>query len=287
MTRMSDPTFDQRIADWLEDDPMWAPAEVLNTVLAALPSVDRRAPWRLPWSLPPIFGSRPALGALLIVVALLAGAYGLAGLTGVGTGGPRPATTSPSPATASPSAPTIGSADVNRVLPGGSYRMADFAAPFDVTLPAGWQAMEVSRNNVVLRQTNTYLTLVNMDAVYADPCHPDASATPIQPGADSLLAALGSMAGATVTDIRDATVGGASGKAFTMITSVDAAAEHCSNPSSLSIGTYQRNGTAVDVLIGPSETNALWVVDAPGARVLIGGPDEVIASLSFVDAVPG
>ena len=51
MTRPTDPLFDQRIADWLEEDPAHAPSQVLDTVLAALPSIPgpraSRAPRRL------------------------------------------------------------------------------------------------------------------------------------------------------------------------------------------------------------------------------------------------
>jgi hypothetical protein len=36
------PEFDQRIADWLEDDPDLAPAQVSATVFAALPSIQQR-----------------------------------------------------------------------------------------------------------------------------------------------------------------------------------------------------------------------------------------------------
>lgn len=47
----STPEFDQRIADWLEADPTAAPADVLSTVVAALPSIPQArrgllAPWR-------------------------------------------------------------------------------------------------------------------------------------------------------------------------------------------------------------------------------------------------
>jgi hypothetical protein len=42
MTRPMDPLFDERVADWLEDDPDRAPGLVLETVLAALPSIPQR-----------------------------------------------------------------------------------------------------------------------------------------------------------------------------------------------------------------------------------------------------
>ncbi|HEX2756422.1 MAG TPA: kelch repeat-containing protein [Candidatus Limnocylindrales bacterium] len=48
MTGSTDPLFDQRIADWLEDDPRHAPGQVLEIVLAALPSISRRRASRVP-----------------------------------------------------------------------------------------------------------------------------------------------------------------------------------------------------------------------------------------------
>lgn len=47
----STPEFDQRIADWLEADPIAAPPDVLTTVVAAIPSIPQArrgllAPWR-------------------------------------------------------------------------------------------------------------------------------------------------------------------------------------------------------------------------------------------------
>jgi hypothetical protein len=44
-----DPDFEPRIADWLEDDPDRAPDAVLETVLAAFPSIPQRRAVRVPW----------------------------------------------------------------------------------------------------------------------------------------------------------------------------------------------------------------------------------------------
>ena len=49
MNRPFEPGFDQRIADWLEDDPSRAPRQVLDTVLAAYPSIPQRRASRAPW----------------------------------------------------------------------------------------------------------------------------------------------------------------------------------------------------------------------------------------------
>ena len=43
-----DPGFDPRLADWLEGDPDNAPGQVLETVLAAFPSIPQRGVMRLP-----------------------------------------------------------------------------------------------------------------------------------------------------------------------------------------------------------------------------------------------
>lgn len=66
--RLPDPTFDQRIADWLEDDPSLAPREVLGTVLAAFPSIDQRRAVRVPWRFPLMNRYLLPLAAALVVV---------------------------------------------------------------------------------------------------------------------------------------------------------------------------------------------------------------------------
>jgi hypothetical protein len=109
-----DPLFDDRIADWLEDDPTTAPGQVLATVVAALPSVPQRRRQRLG----PIVLSRPVarlgLAAMLIVAV---------GLVIVAT--PRTPSVGPQ---VSPSLPPL----TNRVDLPRHY--------FTAALPADWQA---------------------------------------------------------------------------------------------------------------------------------------------------
>ena len=57
MTRPTDPQFDQRIADWLDEDPRRAPGSLLDTVLAAIPSTPQRRASRVPWGSSPFDGS--------------------------------------------------------------------------------------------------------------------------------------------------------------------------------------------------------------------------------------
>ena len=68
MNPQLDPTFDQRIADWLEDDPTIAPPEVLGTVLAAYPSIPQRPASRLPWRFPKMNRIALPIGAAVAVV---------------------------------------------------------------------------------------------------------------------------------------------------------------------------------------------------------------------------
>jgi hypothetical protein len=102
MTRAT-PEFDQRIADWLEDDPNLAPSQVTATVLAALPSIhQRRRGWfHAGGRTFPMPNSMRAFAAIAIVAVV-----GVAALTllrsAPGPGGPGPSPT-PSPIpTASP-----------------------------------------------------------------------------------------------------------------------------------------------------------------------------------------
>jgi hypothetical protein len=99
MSRPVSPDFDQRLADWLETDPNHAPATVLATVTAALPSIQQRRASRAPWRFPPM-PRLAVLGAAAATIAIL----GLAGLVLVGAPTPKPVPTSiPSPTYPAPS----------------------------------------------------------------------------------------------------------------------------------------------------------------------------------------
>jgi hypothetical protein len=89
MNRTS-PLFDDRIAEWLEDDPVHAPAQLLETVVAALPSIGQRRPGL--WArLELQGGQRLAAAAVIMMAGLL-----LMAIAGALIGGPTPGP-SPSP----------------------------------------------------------------------------------------------------------------------------------------------------------------------------------------------
>ena len=99
-TTRLDPAFDPRIADWLEADPDRAPREVLDTILAALPSVPQRRAFRVPWRFPLMLTPTRAVMAAVLGVLLIGGSVLLSlrpGPSNIGTPGASP---SPSPMSA-------------------------------------------------------------------------------------------------------------------------------------------------------------------------------------------
>jgi len=111
MNQTPDPNFDPRIADWLEDDPDHAPSAVLQTVLAAYPSIPQRRRWRALWRFPTV--NRLALIAAPLAILVVVGAIALIPRAGFGPGSSAPPGGSPlpssdsSPSGLSPSAATV------------------------------------------------------------------------------------------------------------------------------------------------------------------------------------
>ena len=97
----STPEFDQRVADWLEADPTAAPADVLSTVVAALPSIPQaRRGLLAPRRFTLMNGNfRIAASAIVAVLAVGGALYLL--VPGGGFGGPK---TTPTPTVAPPTA---------------------------------------------------------------------------------------------------------------------------------------------------------------------------------------
>jgi dipeptidyl aminopeptidase/acylaminoacyl peptidase len=114
-TRDPDPGFDPRLSDWLEADPGGAPAQLLDTVLAAIPSIPQRRAWRVPWRPAPMNRLLLAGATIAAVVAVGVGASFLRSPT-PGTGG----TATPSAADATPNASPAPS---ESVLPGDYSRL--------------------------------------------------------------------------------------------------------------------------------------------------------------------
>ena len=122
MTRSTDPLFDQRIANWLDEDPQHAPGSLLGTVLAAIPSTPQRRASRVPWGSGRGRGlTLLAAAALLLVGGAVAAGSGLLRLPSVVPPVPEPAPSlaavaPPSPAAETPS-PVISPSPVPTATP--------------------------------------------------------------------------------------------------------------------------------------------------------------------------
>lgn len=102
MTRSTDPLFDSRIANWLEDDPNHAPAQVLDIVLAAVPSISQRRRLPVPWRFSLMTNSMRAAAAIAIVAIVGVGVLAFTFRSpGAGTQSPAP-TLTPAPTPVAP-----------------------------------------------------------------------------------------------------------------------------------------------------------------------------------------
>jgi hypothetical protein len=115
MNRSTEADFDQRIADWLEDDPRRAPTQAADTVLAAFPSIPQRRAVRVPWRFPRMTMPVRLAAAAVIGALVLGGALLLAG------GGSRPSSSIPNPV-ASATAVTSSAAASPRATAGVAWR---------------------------------------------------------------------------------------------------------------------------------------------------------------------
>ena len=129
MNRRSDPGFEPRVADWLEEDPTRAPHAVLDTVLAAFPSIpQRRRPLRFVGGRAISMSSFMKLGlaAAAVVAVVAAGSLVLNRANGPTVGA------SPQPS-ATPAATQAGPAA------GGTYTSARYG--FSMIHPPGWHVV--------------------------------------------------------------------------------------------------------------------------------------------------
>jgi hypothetical protein len=136
MSRIPDPGFDTRIADWLEADPNLAPPDLLRTVESALPSIPQRRVMHLPWRFPSMSTFAKVAVAAVAVIAI--GAVGMIALQ------PRGVPSVGSPPSASPSASPSPSPSPSPASPSPSMPpplSETFTSPdndVSIAYPAGW-----------------------------------------------------------------------------------------------------------------------------------------------------
>ena len=132
--------FDQRIADWLEEDSESAPGAVLPTVLAAFPSIPQRRASRVPWRFPSM-----STFAKLAVAAVVVIAVGTVGIIALQPGGGRTVGTAPSvapaPTPVATPAPTLSpSATAAPSMPPPlTERFTSPRNGISISYPAGWR----------------------------------------------------------------------------------------------------------------------------------------------------
>jgi len=137
----SRPSFDDLLSEWLEYGPAYAPATILETVAAALPSIpQRRVLVRVPWRFPPM--NTYAKMAVAAVAVIAVGAIGLAVLRPDSgqVGGP---TISPSPPP-TPS-PSLVASPSPSPLPALTERFTSAIHGISVAYPAGWSVNAATR----------------------------------------------------------------------------------------------------------------------------------------------
>jgi hypothetical protein len=298
--------FERLARDWLELGPFEAPPDVVQAAFVEIDTTPQERDLRVPWRFESMtrFAFMGAAAAVLIA-AVLGGLYLGARQSDPGIGGPgSPSptvaptpTTEPSPTPAptpsptvepSPSIGTISLDDTGKTLEAGRYQVSSFAAPFSVTLPAGWGTNGFTPNSVSLasladESLNVYIAVI--DKVYGDPCRPGKGATTVAPGVDKLVAALAAMKGFEVADRQDVSIGGASGTSFTISNSINGLS--CAK-SPMPFATYDKDGKNTDVGIFAGEHDTFWVLDAGGTRLLIAVTDSrvdevapILQSLAF------
>ena len=291
-----DRSLERAARSWLEEGPVRAPDRAVEAALLRIQKTPQERDWPVPRRVRSMsLIARLAAAAIAIAIVVGGGVLILrpSGDRNVGAVPPdlRPststgslaspaATASPSPPSAVPSSPlTLSPADTGRTLQPGTYRADGFAIPLGVTLPAGWVTNGYKPHDLVLHNEidNSFLAIVVMASVYPDPCHTKGTPTPVKPGVDALVNAFSTMRGFRIVGLKDATVGGASGKSFTLTNSIDLKAAKCSSTDVLWIG---RDGDDAPVLETPG-SDPVWVVDASGTTLLIGGPAGVVNSLTF------
>jgi hypothetical protein len=134
------PPFEQQFSDWLEDGPADAPDHVLETVLAAFPSIpQRRGVLRVPWRNSSMNGYARIVAGVAAVVAIAVGALFVVPRLQPGNVGGQPSAPlpmqSPSPTPSATLAPTPSSTPIDPST-WTSFRSARHG--YSISYPADW-----------------------------------------------------------------------------------------------------------------------------------------------------
>lgn len=139
--------FDDQLTDWLEDGPTDAPDRVLDTILAAFPSIpQRRAASRVPWRFPSMNGYGRLLAGIAAVVAIVVGGLILTKPSGPNVGGPNPSTSASASPSASPSASAAATPAPTPIEPSSWTSFTSSIHGIRISHPADWTAKAATAN---------------------------------------------------------------------------------------------------------------------------------------------
>jgi hypothetical protein len=291
MTR-PDPGFDPRIADWLEEDPDRAPPTILQTVLAAYPSIPQRRRWRVLGREPRMFKFVPVAmaAAAVLVVAVLVGINFLPREGGIG--GPRP--TSPA-ATPTPRPAALPSGE-SQPAPGRHFTdLQGFR--YTINIPAaGWAANPTSDGTVILKDAEgadlagLFIFGAKRD-LYTEPCQWRGTQTFAGETADEFATALAGLDGFESSEPADVTISGYHGKRLRLTVPDDVDVDACDDGQYRSYeGKYYWSSGQVDeVLIldldgGPHLIVATYQTGTP--RATVSELTQILDSLEIEPASP-
>ena len=253
MTRLS-PEFDQRIADWLEDDPDRAPSQVTATVLAALPSIrQRRRGWFRAGGRTSAMPNSLRLAAAVAIVAVVGVGALMFISRGPDAGGPS---TPPETPSAAPTYPLLPAGSLDP----GSYRYAATGLNLIVTVPTGWEGGPFNVAKAPARELpdGAVLLFRQPTNAFSDPCN-EASGVPIGPTVDDLVATLAALPNVSGVTQADATISGFSGTHLAFV--VDTGASDCV------MALYGQDAFIRAAENGQREE--LWILDVAGSILVI------------------
>jgi len=263
----TDPDVTRAVRSWLDEGVDRLPERVLDSVLDAVPTTPQRRSWWPAWRNHPM--TNIVRVAAVVAAVVVAGLVGIRLLPSGGIGSPAP-TASPTP---SPSpAPD---AFVGSLLSPGTYRVgSQFGKPFTIGFPVMYTFKTLNANdaqfNISQASDGTVWVVVDIpDNVYADPCD-TAAGTPAPPVAstvDGLVTALTHMTGFDAGPVADATIGGHSGKSFTLTNSINTDTAGCTGGPMLLMWTFPGGAAGTN----GGATEQIWVIDVDGTPVVIDG----------------
>jgi hypothetical protein len=145
------PAFEDQLGDWLEDGPVDASDRLVDSVLAAFPSIpQRRRAVRVPWRRSPMNGYARVL-IVIVAVAVIAVGGLLVLRPGATVGGPNPPPTS----SATASAPgTASRSAVPSASAGASPSSSPAPSPVDTSL---WKAFTSKRHGFSMRYPGDWI----------------------------------------------------------------------------------------------------------------------------------